>query len=115
MATLARHGLDGRFLTIQTVDTARGKPHPDMVLKAMSLAGAEASATVVVGDTPFDMEMARGAGAMAMGVAWGYHPPDELHDSGAHTVIHRFADVPDTAASLVNGGGRGPIEPGSAP
>ena len=36
--------------------------------------------TVMVGDTTFDMEMARAAGVGALGVAWGYHSIDELRD-----------------------------------
>ena len=41
----------------------------------------------MVGDTTFDMEMARAAGVGALGVAWGYHSIDELRTAGAHTVI----------------------------
>ncbi len=43
--------------------------------------------TVVIGDTSFDMEMARSAGATAIGVAWGYHETAELTHAGAHAVI----------------------------
>ena len=31
--------------------------------------------TVMIGDTTFDIEMARAAGCRALGVAWGYHAP----------------------------------------
>ncbi|MCW5700521.1 MAG: HAD-IA family hydrolase [Rhodospirillales bacterium] len=90
LATLAGHGLDGRFVTLQTADTAAGKPSPDMMLRAMSETGTAPEATVMVGDTTFDMMMAGAADAWAVGVTWGYHGEDELIESGAHAIVHQF-------------------------
>jgi len=92
-AVLGRHGLAERFATIQTSDDAPSKPHPGMVLAAMRETGAAPHDTVVVGDTVFDLEMARAAGADAIGVAWGYHPPSALREAGAHAMIETFADL----------------------
>jgi phosphoglycolate phosphatase len=92
-ATLEEHGIIDRFVTLQTADTAQGKPHPEMLENAMIAAGASPSGTVMIGDTTFDMEMARNAGTRAVGVAWGYHPEDELRDAGAQVVIRGFADL----------------------
>ncbi len=77
-AVLARHGLLEHFITIKTADDAPSKPDPGMVLHAMSEAGVAADDTVVVGDTVYDIAMARAAGAAAIGVTWGYHPRDAL-------------------------------------
>ncbi|RDE06190.1 HAD-IA family hydrolase [Sphingomonas aracearum] len=85
---LAAHGLTDRFVTLQTADRHPSKPHPAMVDAAMAEAGASPAATVMIGDTSFDMAMARAAGARALGVAWGYHPADELVAAGAHAVAH---------------------------
>jgi len=84
--TLANHGLRRHFHTLQTADRAISKPHPDMVLKAMADCVCAPHETVVVGDTTFDMEMARAAGATAIGVAWGYHAPAELLATGATAI-----------------------------
>ena len=46
-------------------------------------------ATVMVGDTTFDMEMARAAGAGAIGVTWGYHAEERLAAAGAHAIVDR--------------------------
>ncbi len=81
------------FVTLQTSDKAPSKPHPGMVEQAMAEAGVTANETVVVGDTSFDMEMALNAGARAIGVGWGYHEAEELHRSGALTVIDDFAGL----------------------
>ncbi|MEM6439582.1 MAG: HAD-IA family hydrolase, partial [Pseudomonadota bacterium] len=59
------HGLEGRFQTLQTADTHPSKPHPSMLLEALGETGVEARHAVMVGDTTFDMEMARGAGMTA--------------------------------------------------
>lgn len=83
---LACHGLTDRFVTLQTADRHPSKPHPSMILQAMADAGAAPETTAMIGDTSFDMEMAVGAGARALGVGWGYHAPEELVQAGAHSV-----------------------------
>jgi phosphoglycolate phosphatase len=87
---LGHHGLLQHFSTIKTADDAPSKPHPGMVLEAMREAGAVPDDTVVIGDTSYDIEMARAAGAGAIGVSWGYHPVADLHAAGAHEVITEF-------------------------
>jgi phosphoglycolate phosphatase len=83
---LDREGWHGHFLTIQTADDHPSKPHPSMILKAMVDAGVDPEATVMVGDTTFDIEMARSARVGAVGVGWGYHKPEQLVRAGAHVV-----------------------------
>jgi phosphoglycolate phosphatase len=95
--TLAMHGIVDRFATLQTPDNAPGKPDPGMVLQAMSQTGAAAASTFVVGDTSFDMEMARAAGVAAIGVGWGYHDPVHLMSAGAR---HIAADIGELALML---------------
>ena len=86
---LAHHGLADRFVTLQTADRHPSKPHPSMVWQAMAEASAAPETTVVIGDTSYDMAMAKAAGATAIGVGWGYHPPAELISEGAdHIVLH---------------------------
>jgi len=87
------HGLQDRFVTIQTADTSPSKPHPDMILRAMAETGAEPERTLMIGDTGFDMSMAREAGAHALGVTWGYHDHSRLTESGAERVIHSFDEL----------------------
>lgn len=98
--TLANHGLRERFHTLQTADRAISKPHPDMVLRAMADCACEPAETVVIGDTTFDMEMARAAGATAIGVSWGYHDPAELRAAGAAAILKRPADFIPSLQSL---------------
>jgi phosphoglycolate phosphatase len=92
-ALLQREAFEGLFVTIQTADDAPSKPHPAMVHQAMAEVGAGPDDTVMIGDTAYDMAMARAAGAGAIGVTWGYHPRQLLLDAGSHTLVDRFADL----------------------
>ncbi|MEX1152451.1 HAD-IA family hydrolase, partial [Parvibaculum sp.] len=85
------HGLSHYFVTLQTADDAPSKPHPEMLNRAMAATGATPADTALVGDTSYDIEMARAAGAHALGVEWGYHAPEILRSSGAHLVLSDFA------------------------
>lgn len=94
-ATLARHDLAGRFATLQTPDTCRGKPHPEMVERALAETGATTMTTYVIGDTTYDMQMAYNARVAGIGVAWGYHAPEALLAAGARQVIAHPLDLTD--------------------
>jgi phosphoglycolate phosphatase len=85
---LVNHGILDLFVTLQTADRHPSKPDPSMLAAAMVEAGAKPEHTVMIGDTSFDMAMARSAGCRAIGVAWGYHAPDELLEAGAEAVAH---------------------------
>ena len=63
-------------------------------------AGATPETTAMIGDTSFDIEMAVAAGAHPVGVAWGYHDPDELHAAGARDVAIDARALPALLAAL---------------
>lgn len=97
---LERHGLAGRFVTIQTPDHAPGKPNPEMIYRAMAETGARPEHTVMIGDTSFDILMARAAGALALGVSWGNHPTTDLMAAGAHRMVDRMPDIMEAITVL---------------
>jgi phosphoglycolate phosphatase len=90
---LAHHDIADRFVTLQTADRHPSKPHPSMVRQAMAEAGASPASTVVIGDTSFDIAMAKAAGAAAIGVAWGYHDRAELLAEGADLVAEHPSEL----------------------
>lgn len=92
---LDHHGLKHRFVTLQTADRHPSKPHPSMIEMAMAEAGATPETTVMIGDTSYDMAMAVAARAHPLGVAWGYHTPDDLTAAGALHVLDRARDIAD--------------------
>ena len=79
-ALLAEHALERYFVSTQVADTHPSKPHPSMILTALSDTGVDATDAVMVGDTTFDRDMAHAAGVTFVGVSWGYHAASELGD-----------------------------------
>ncbi len=90
-ACLRAHGIADLFVSLQTADRHPSKPHPAMLEAALLEAGAAPHQAVMIGDTSFDMLMARAAGVRAIGVGWGYHAPHELLASGAVSVAGSVA------------------------
>jgi phosphoglycolate phosphatase-like HAD superfamily hydrolase len=60
-------------------------------------------ATVLVGDTPHDIEAARSAGARAVGVATGMFSPADLAEAGADAVLPDLSDTEHVVAALLDG------------
>ncbi|MEY8830262.1 HAD-IA family hydrolase [Sedimentitalea sp. XS_ASV28] len=90
-ALLEAHDLERAFVTKQNADDHPSKPHPSMILAAMAEIGAEARDTIMIGDTSYDMEMARAARIPAIGVSWGYHGVQQLQL--ADHIVHTFDDL----------------------
>jgi len=91
--TLAINGLSELFGPLHTADRHPSKPHPAMLQAAMEDAFAAPENTVMIGDTSYDMEMAKHAGARAIGVAWGYHEMHELLEAGAEAVAETMEQL----------------------
>lgn len=83
------------FVTTQCADDHPSKPNPSMLLAALAETGVNVSDAVMIGDTSFDMDMARAAKLRGIGVGWGYHPADHLRS--ASRVV---ADTESLAASI---------------
>jgi phosphoglycolate phosphatase len=90
---LDHHGIKGLFVSLQTADRHPSKPHPSMIHQALADAGAEAANAVMIGDTVYDIHMGRAAGCRTIGVSWGYHPIEELHDAGADAVVETMEEL----------------------
>jgi phosphoglycolate phosphatase len=90
---LEGHGLKPQFLFCRTADDCPSKPHPAMVSECCDESGIAPSETIVIGDAVYDMQMAKAAGATAIGVAWGYAAVADLRKAGADAVVERPADL----------------------
>lgn len=90
---LDHHGIRGLFVTLQTADRHPSKPHPSMVYQARADVGVEATNTVVIGDTVYDIHMGKAAGCRTIGVNWGYHPVDELRGAGADAIAESMDEL----------------------
>ncbi len=105
---LQRFGWHGHFCTVQTAEKAPSKPHPGMILQALDEASVKADDAVMVGDTSYDIEMARAADVRGVAVSWGYHRPDRLLAAGASCVVNSMSELSDCLFELIT---RGPREP----
>ena len=54
----------------------------------------------IIGDTPLDVDCARACGAVAVAVATGFHPPEELTACAPDLFFADFSDVPAALAAL---------------
>jgi len=76
---LAATGLVRFMAGTRTADDTRSKPNPDMLLELMDEVGARPDETLMVGDTEWDLEMARRAGVNAIAVSYGAHTAEQLY------------------------------------
>ncbi len=107
---LERSGIGGRFVASRTVDESPSKPDPHMLHEIMALCGVGPDATLVVGDTLFDLEMAARAGVPALGVAWGAHAAERLWQAEPLAVLERIEHLPERLRQYEDGA-PGPDEP----
>jgi phosphoglycolate phosphatase len=79
---LDQTGLGTLFHATRTADEAFSKPHPQMLLDILDELGVEPRDAVMIGDTTYDLEMARSARTASVGVCSGGHVREELERLG---------------------------------
>ena len=90
---MAQWGWEPLFDPIITPDeVTHGKPHPESLELLQAETGLPAGEILMVGDTPFDLDMARAAGVPSLAVGHGFYPEEALAACGPR------AYAPDTAA-----------------
>jgi phosphoglycolate phosphatase len=65
-----------------------------MIEAALAETGADPQLSLMIGDTSYDMAMAKASGVTAIGALWGYHGREELLAAGADYLAQSPADVP---------------------
>jgi phosphoglycolate phosphatase len=91
---LDRTGLGRYFGATRCADEAPSKPNPHMLEDIMDFLGVEPGNTLMVGDTEFDLAMARSAGAHSVGVTYGVHPPERLRPHRPLRLIDTLEELP---------------------
>ncbi len=87
-------GLGGFFHYTRCADETLSKPHPRMLLEVMEFCGVEPDDTLMIGDTEYDLAMARNAGTAALGVSYGVHDEARLLEQEPLGLIHSIRDLP---------------------
>ncbi len=91
---LQSSGLSECFSIRQTPDIYPSKPNPEMLLAAMRDYEFSSSQVVMIGDTSFDIEMAKRANIRSIGVTWGYHQ-QELLNAKPTAIANRPVEIYD--------------------
>ncbi len=97
---LTRSGLESLFHATRTVDEAPSKPHPGMLLDILDDLGVRPEEAVMIGDTIYDLEMARSARMAGLGVLSGSQGREELERFEPLACLPSVAQVPDWLAGL---------------
>lgn len=91
---LAATRLRDTFHATRCADETFSKPHPEMLEQIMAELGVAASATLMVGDTEYDMQMARNAGTWALAVSYGVHEAARLLAHRPLGCLESLAELP---------------------
>ncbi|MDR0673854.1 MAG: HAD-IA family hydrolase [Zoogloeaceae bacterium] len=94
-AALDGFHLRARFRALRCADRCFSKPHPQMLLELMEECGATPERTLMIGDTTYDLEMAKNANVAAVGVCYGAHPASVLRAAAPLACIESVAALSD--------------------
>lgn len=92
--SLEQTGLRELFHSTRTADEALSKPHPRMLLDILDDLGVPPAEAVMIGDTTFDLEMAKNAGAGGIGVCSGSHGREDLLRLEPLACLERVVELP---------------------
>lgn len=90
---LAETGLAGLFEATRTAEETRSKPHPQMLQELLDELDVAAEAALMIGDTEYDLAMARSAGVASIAVTYGAHSVRRLRDYQPLTCLDRISEL----------------------
>lgn len=91
-------GLSHYFALTKTSGECFSKPHPQMIEEILEFTGMNKSQAVMIGDTSYDLQMAKNAGIDAVGVSHGAHTYAELL---AYNPRYVFKNISELYEALV--------------
>lgn len=86
-------GMRHLFTSSRCADETLSKPHPKMLQEILVETGIEPARALMVGDTVYDMEMARQAQVTGLAVSYGVHARERLIEYGARACVDSFPEV----------------------
>jgi phosphoglycolate phosphatase len=87
-------GLGELFHASRCADETSSKPHPQMLLEIMEQLDVATDETLMIGDTEYDLQMARNAGVGSIGVSYGVHDDARLLQLEPLALLHDIAELP---------------------
>ena len=95
---LSATALQPLFAVTRCADETFSKPHPQMLHDILDRTGTDAERALMVGDTVYDLEMARNARVDGLGVSYGVHERNRLLELEPRAVLDSFVGVCDWLA-----------------
>ena len=83
------------FLITKTVDECFSKPHPQMILEILNFTMVDPKKALMIGDSSYDLEMAKNAGISSLAVAYGSEPLVQLKEFDTLDLIENRYDLFD--------------------
>lgn len=96
---LQRSGIGKYFHATKTADECFSKPHPQMLDELMDFLVVTPERTLMIGDTTYDMQMAKNAGTQCLAVTFGAHSADKLLSLNPKGIFNTFNEL---SAWLIN-------------
>lgn len=90
---LAETGLADLFVTTRCADECHSKPHPQMLSEIIDFCGVKPDETLMIGDTEFDLLMAKQAGADSVGISHGAHAIPVLQACDPQAIVTDLHDL----------------------
>ena len=84
---LGETGLGDMFVTTRCADESHSKPNPHMLNEIMDFCGVMPTDTLMIGDTEFDLLMAKNAGTKSVGISHGAHDYAALAACDPETIV----------------------------
>ncbi len=81
------------FQYSRCADETRSKPHPLMLQQILQESGVHSGEAMMIGDTDFDLLMARSASVRSVGVSYGAHPLERIQQARPHRIIHHITEL----------------------
>lgn len=78
---------------VTLMDVEHPKPHPEPVQKAVAAIGADPERTLMVGDSPMDIQSAQAAGVRSAGVAWSLKGETLLREYRPDYILQDMVDL----------------------
>ena len=106
----AAEALIRKYFPADTFDTFEGdrpgvprKPDPAHVRIVLEKMGVMPEETVYLGDSGVDMQTAVNAGALPVGVLWGFREKDELMENGVQILLSKPSELLEKVDFVKNG------------
>lgn len=90
---MASADITHRFDITRCADECAGKPAPDMLNEIMTLLDTDPRQTLMIGDTDFDLHMARNAATWSAGVTYGAHPKARILAAKPDFIIDEISQL----------------------